>query len=273
MYIFGTQSPKYKAWYARQGIKRNNGSYYYSKEIENIILPELKDLELVVITAGAALYHTREVPNGSVVVCHDNRTTRKSYGMLFKKDILWICSKESTVNILKGYGEKAVYIPLSIDTKYVEKFKRKRRLDKTAFVGNSWGFKREYLASLPEDIVQLSDMNRDDLLKEMAKYKKVIAEGRCLMEAQVLGADCEVPQYQNGLEAVFVDVLDSKDAVVSWREALEPFVKDGVCIIRAVREFKDLEVNRLRKPGEIFTVNKERAQKLLSNDIKIVEKV
>lgn len=272
MHIVGTNTDKFKRWEARQGVSINNGSYWYAKELEEIILPKI-NLDIFIVTAGAKLYKAYEIPDGAVVVCHDNRDTQNSYGKLFGKDILWVCSKHSTVDTLRSYGEKAVYVPLSIDSKYVKKFKRKKTKD-IAFVGNAWAFKESYLKSLPSDIVQLSGLQRNDLLKEMAKYKRVIAEGRCLMEAQALGSKCEVPKYEN-IEAVYVDLLDSRDAIPFWRNALQKQVKvlDDKTIIKCMIAFNDLAESKRRIIGEVFTVSKDRANELLSHKLNIVERL
>lgn len=272
MIIYGTQTPKFTSWRDKQTYGKENGAYYYSKEIEENILPELK-LDMLFVTAGAVLYTTRELPDGTIVICHDNRSTRQSYGKLFGKGMIWVCSKHSTVETLERYGEKAVYVPLSIDTEYVKQFKRKKTKD-TAYVGNAWAFKREYLNSLPIDIEQLSGMARVKLLKEMAKYKRVIAEGRCLMEAQVLGCKTEVPKY-DGHESVYVEALDNREAVKYWRRALQPIAEEQSqsSIIRASREFNDLAEHKTRRQGDVFRVSKKRAKELLSNKIKIVEEL
>lgn len=273
MIVVGTEADSYKSWQSRQVKGVNNGAYWYSKEIESIILPEL-DYNLCIITAGATILKPYEVPEGAVIVCHDNRTPRKSYGMLFGKKVLWVCSKHSTVDLMRSYGEKAVYVPLSIDTEYVKKFKRRRTRD-IAYVGNPWAFKKSYLGSLPKHVVQLYGMGRDQLLSEIARYKRVIAEGRCLMEAQVLGAKGEVPKYDDGIEAVFVKPFDSRDAIPYWKEALLEHSKlyGNRCILKCIRPFNDLREARMRLHNEIFSVSQERADELLSNSIKIVERV
>lgn len=274
MIVYGTKSNRYISWRSKHVKGIHNGAYYYAKEIEDLILPKIKG-NILIVTAGGTLYNNKDIPDGSVIVCHDNQNPQNAYSKMFKKDILWICSKESTVKKLEKYGEKAVYIPLSIDTEYVKKFKRKKTKD-IAYVGNAWPFKREYLNSLPDDIEQLSDMPREALLKEMAKYKRVIAEGRCFMEAEVLGAKCEIPKYDNpNIGAITRTVLDSRDAVKYWREALEPIAEEQSqsCIIRARREFIDLAEHKTRRKGEVFRVSKERAKELLSNKIKIVEEL
>lgn len=261
MQILGVNTERFLKWHTNQGITRNNGAYWYAKEIEDIILPKINK-KIFIVTAGAKLYNSLEIPEGAVVVCHDNRTTKKSYGFLFNKNILWLCSKISTVKTLQESGEKAVYIPLSINTEYVKTFKTKKTKD-IAFVGNSWGFKKSYLNSLPKDIVQLSNLERDDLLKEMSQYKKVIAEGRCLMEAQALGCKCEVPKYKN-LESVFVDVLDSNDAVHYWEEALKNELENT--FVRTMISFNDLKVKKKRTKGEVFTASDLRIEELLNKN-------
>jgi len=218
MIVVGTKDRRYKSWRESQGITRNNGSYWYAKELEDIILPALSDLNCMVVTVGATQFDVQQIKDGAVIVCHDNRSTVENYGKWFKRGMIWVCSKKSTQEILLSRGETAYYIPLSVDTAYVAQYKRKRRSG-TAYVGNAWQFKAEYLATLPKKVKQLSGMERDELLADMSKYKRVIAEGRCLMEAKVLGAEVEVPQYK-ALEAVMVDVLDSRDAIPLWREVL-----------------------------------------------------
>lgn len=270
MKILGTQTPKFTSWHAKQGAGKNNGAYWYSKEIEEIILPEI-NANVVIITAGATLYKPWELPDHLIIVCHDNRTTRQSYGHLFNKKALWICSKESTVQTLSSYGEKGIYIPLSIDMEYVKQFKAKKTKN-IAYVGNPWGFKRSYLNSLHKNIKQLNGLEREDLLREMAKYKSVIAEGRCLMEAQTLGAKGEVPKYEN-IEAVFVKPFDSRNALPHWEKALLSHrnTYSSATIIECMRSFNDLLTNKNRRVGEIFAVSNERALELLSNSVKLVE--
>lgn len=219
MRVIGVNSERFKQHQASHYT--NNGGYFYGKEIEENILPHFDYLDATVITVAASLYRPETVGR-AVVVCHDNRDTLRSYILWLKKDMLFVCSKESTVKTLRDAGERAMYVPLSIDTEYVKQFVTDKTKE-VAFVGNKWGFKKDYLESLPADIDQLSGMSREDLLREMAQYKRVIAEGRCLMEAQVLGAKTEVPQYKGGVESVFVEALDNRDTIEDWRKALESF--------------------------------------------------
>lgn len=266
--VLGTKTPSFIKWHNKQGVTRNNGSYWYAREIEEIILPQI-DKKLFIVTAAASIYGSHEIPDNAIVVCHDNRTTVNSYGFLFKKNILWICSKQSTVKTMLKEGERAIYIPLSIDTEYVKQFNR-RKTKEIAFVGNSWAFKKSYLSTLPKSIAQISNLEREDLLKEMAKYKRVIAEGRCLMEAQALGCKCEVPKYEN-LESVYVDLLDSRDAIPLWQEALNKEPEQR--ILKAKIKFKDLRERKKRQKGEVFNATNERAEELLRSKINVVEEL
>lgn len=263
MVILGTNTERFRTWHKTQGAEGMNGAYWYSKEIEDIILPEL-DSDAVVVTVAASLYGPNDIPSGSVIVCHDNRYTEQSYGNHFGNNHLWICSKESTVKTLKGYGENAVYVPLSIDTRYVKKFITDKTKD-TAYVGNPWGFKKEYLESLPPNIKQLGGMERDVLLRKMAEYKNVIAEGRCLMEAQVLGAKTSVPEYKEH-EAVFVKALDSLAAVKHWQKAFKKVPKRTGALVEVLTMFTDTESSLTRKAGDVFEVkSKERLKALLNS--------
>lgn len=266
--ILGINTHRFIKWHSKQGITRNNGSYWYAKEIEDIILPHINK-RLFIVTAAATIYNKHEIPDNAIVVCHDNRTTINSYGFLFKKNILWICSKHSTVKTLIREGERAVYIPLSIDTEHVKKFKS-RKTKGTAYVGNSWAFKKSYLSTLPKSIAQISNLDRDDLLKEMAKYKNVIAEGRCLMEAQALGCKCETPKYEN-LESVYVELLDSRDAIPFWKEALKNEPEHR--IMKAKINFKDRYEAKKRQKDEVFNAPHERAEELLASKINVVEEL
>lgn len=220
MKVLGTQDPVYVRWMSRGLSGSHNGAHYYAKEIEELILPHI-DADVFVVTTGGTV-QPKKVPDGCVFVCHHNIMPVETYKGFLGRGILWVCSKQSTVEKLEKAGEKAVYIPLSIDTQYVEKFKTEKTRD-IAFVGNFWGFKENYLEALPNHIHQVGGLPRQRLLEEMAKYRRVIAEGRCNMEAQVLGCEVELPQYERDFDAIPREVLDSRDAIPLWRKTLTDF--------------------------------------------------
>jgi len=216
--VLGTTDPPYRAWRNRGIGNVHNGAHYYGQEIEELILPHIK-ANVFIVTAGGTL-QPRKVPNNCIFVCHHNLSPEKMYKQFLEKNILWVCSKPSTVEKLEAVGEKAVYIPLSVDTKYVEKFKTEKIRD-IAFIGNFWKFKSSYINSLPMEVHHVGGLDRRRLLEEMAKYRRVIAEGRCNIEAQVLGCEVEIPHYGSpGVEAIEREVLDSRDAIPFWREVL-----------------------------------------------------
>jgi len=218
MKTLDTKDPIYARWMNRGLEGSHNGAYYYAKEIEDLILPHIKANVFVVTTGGTV--QPKKVPDGCVFVCHHNVMPVEVYKPFLNRGILWVCSKPSTVEKFKAAGEKTVYIPLSIDVKYVEKFKTEKTRD-IAFVGNFWNFKEKYLESLPLNVHHVGGLPRERLLQEMAKYKRVIAEGRCNMEAQVLGCKVELPDYKKStIDVIPREVLDSRDAIPFWREVL-----------------------------------------------------
>lgn len=218
MIVFGTKDPVYSRWVSRGLDGSHNGAHYYAKEIEDLILPHI-EADVFIVTTGGTV-QPKKVPDGCVFVCHHNVMPVEVYEKFLDRGILWVCSKPSTVEKLEEVGEKAVYIPLSIDTQYVENFKTKKTKD-IAFVGNFWNFKEKYLESLPLNVHHVGGLSRERLLKEMAKYRRVIAEGRCNMEAQVLGCEVELPDYDNPkIDVIPRKVLDSRDAISFWRQVL-----------------------------------------------------
>lgn len=105
---------------------------------------------------------------------------------------------------------------MSVDKKYIEKFKVPKKTKKACYFGR--------LVKCPEDIMKddkidkLGDMEREKLLKEVAKYRTVYGVGRCAIEARILGAkvysDEDYPILDN-LDVVpilqrFINEIDGK---------------------------------------------------------------
>jgi hypothetical protein len=190
-----------KKWeYARE--HRFNGAYYYSKEIVKNIIPRVKtDRNWVTINVpGAACHH-------SVVFIHDNLSPFKSYLWLNNsRDLVLVCGVEETMNKVRHLGTP-VYLPLSVDVPYVSQFKTEKTKD-TAYVGRKG---KPGTEKLPKDIDYISGLPRVELLKELAKYKKVYAVGRCAIEARVLG--CEILPFDERYPDPSVwKILDNKMA-------------------------------------------------------------
>ena len=59
------------------------------------------------------------------------------------------------------------------------------------------------------------------------------------------------------------------------KQALEMIIFESKqkCIIRTIKHFRDIEQNKMRVAGSIFSVNNQRAKELLANENKIVERL
>ena len=180
-----------------------NGAYYYSREICKNIIPNVRtDRNWITINIkGVGCDH-------AIVFIHNNKSPQNYEWLSQYDDLILVCGVPETCDKVAHLG-KAIYLPLSVDVDYVEKFKTDKTKD-IAYVGRrskaEWG-------DVPKTIDYLCGMSRDKLLREMAKYRKVYAVGRCALEAKVLG--CEVlpydPRFPN---ADFWQVIDNKDATV-----------------------------------------------------------
>jgi len=199
---------------ARMRIGKNgyNGAYYYSREIKRFFCMNVKtDRNWITIKAGdVAVDH-------SIVFVHNNRDFERSYSYLFDyEDLVYVVGLPDMVEPVSEHG-KTIYLPLSVDVSYVEKFKVEEKTRKKAFVGRretrrDWGFPRG------TDLVEM--MPRHELLAEMAKYEQVYAIGRCAIEAKILG--CEVLPFHPRLpDPDLWQVLDSRDAAKMLQRMLD----------------------------------------------------
>lgn len=107
-----------------------------------------------------------------------------------------------------------IYLPLSIDTKYVEQFITKKTKE-SCFAGRACKKTKQ----VPNSCDILSNMSRDELLKEMAKYNKVYAVGRCALEAKVLR--CEIGIYDPRYPEDIWEVYDNSEAALLLQKHLD----------------------------------------------------
>lgn len=183
---------------------RNNGAYYYSKEIIDNIIPYVDtDRSWVTVRIdGACLDH-------AIVFIHNNLNPERYDYLKQFKDLILVCGVPQTCAKVVKYGTP-IYLPLSIDTEYVRRFWTDQRDIDEAFVGR----RNKRLidgATLPEDIVCFENMSRDALLANMARCKKVYAVGRCAIEAKALG--CEIGVYDQRFPDPNVwKVIDNREA-------------------------------------------------------------
>lgn len=204
-----------KQWeYARE--HRFNGAYYYSTEIVKNIIPNVKtDRNWITI-------NTNGVPIGhSIVFVHDNLFPERTYSWLANtRDLIMVCGVKDTMPKVRRYGTP-VYLPLSVDVDYVKQFKTEKTKD-IAYVGRKG---KPGTEKLPKNIDYLSGMTREMLLREMAKYRKVYAVGRCAIEAKILG--CEVLPFDSRYPDPSVwEILDNKDAAKILQEEINKIDKE-----------------------------------------------
>lgn len=181
---------------------RRNGAYYYSREIVKNIIPNVKtDRNWVTI------YVPTVAANHSVYFIHNNKNPSLYDFLSWYKDVVLVCGVPDTVEKVARYG-RAIYLPLSVDVGYVEQFRAETKNVNVAYCGRRT--KRDGMM-FPRGTVSIEGENRPDLLRKMARCKKVFAVGRTAIEAKILG--CEVlpfdPRYP---DPDLWQVLDNREA-------------------------------------------------------------
>ena len=202
--IINHEHPQYKRKWQKIGANKYNGAYYYSREICKNIIPNVRtDRNWITINIkGVGCDH-------AIVFIHNNKHPDHYDWLSQYDDLILVCGVPETCEKVAHLG-KTIYLPLSIDVDYVKCFCTDRKTRSTAYVGRrskaKWGI-------LPNDIDYICSTGREKLLREMTKYRKVYAVGRCAIEAKVLG--CEVLPYDPRFpDPRFWQVIDNKEAAV-----------------------------------------------------------
>ena len=196
---------------------RYNGTYYYSLEIVKNIIPNVKTDRPWDTLGMRGVGST----NRAIVFLHHNVYPSKSYSWLSKyDDQILVTSNRMVEKWAKTINHKVIFLPLSVDVEYVEQFKTKKTKD-ACYSGNRWKFKDADLAKYVPGGVDYppEDLEREELLKFIAPYKKCYCIGRCAIEAQILG--CEVMKCDHRYEPSDFPVLDNKDAAKILQEELD----------------------------------------------------
>ena len=208
--IIDHDHPRYILRWNCAGVNRYNGAYYYSREIVENIIPNVKtDRNWITVNIeGVGCDH-------SIVFIHNNKYPDHYEWLRRYKDIILVCGVPETVDKVKHIG-KAIYLPLSIDVNYVKQFKAEKTKE-AAYVGRP---AKKRGTELPDGIDYLEGMKRIELLKAMAEYKTVYAVGRCALEARALGCKIEAydPRYP---DPDIWKVIDNKDAAKMLQEELD----------------------------------------------------
>lgn len=180
--IFDHDSYEYICRRNKIGMAKHNGAYYYSKEIVDNIIPLVNtDYNWVTVTATGRCW------DHSIVFIHDNQRLEIYQWLSHYKDLVLVCGVPETCEKVSTWGTP-IYLPLSVDVEYVQQFKTEKT-EEDAFVGRL----TKRTPGVPEDTPSVGGVPREEMLREMAKYKRVYAVGRCAIEAKVLG--CEVLPY------------------------------------------------------------------------------
>lgn len=209
------------------GNGKYNGCYYYSKEIVENIIPNVKTKrDWNTIGRDVDGMH-----DGMIVFLHDNATPWHYDWLKKYRDLVLVCSSEYTMKSVV-YSGKTIYLPMSIDTEYVKQFMAEKTKD-TCFVGNVWV--RENIRALPDTLLPdkvdfFSSLPREKLLKEVAQYKRAYAIDRCAQEVQVLG--CELLPLETRYHCDSTEVLDNRDAAKILQQELNRIDKGGSYAIR-----------------------------------------
>ena len=183
------------------GPSFHNGAYYYSKDIVENIIPLVKtDRHWITIMVG------KKCLDHSIYFIHNNLYPYKYNFIKNYKDVIVVSGTPETARRCRNLGY-SFYLPLSVDVEYIKKFKTKKTKD-VCYAGRRC---KIYSNLVPKEVPRIGGIEHDELLKEIAKYRKVYAVGRTAIEAKILG--CEVLPYDPRFPDPEVwQILDNKDA-------------------------------------------------------------
>jgi hypothetical protein len=192
----------YRRRWVTLGEERFNGAYYYSCEIVKNIIPRVKtDRDWLTINT------MDKCTDGSIVFIHNNLYPCVYDWLDSYKDLILVCGVPETCEKVKHLGTP-VYLPLSIDTKYVRSF-RVPKAEQT--LNEAYAGRPGKAQNLPAGINIIAGVPRYELLYRMARYKNIYAVGRTAIEAKALG--CNIKAYDPRFPDPSVwKVLDNKEA-------------------------------------------------------------
>lgn len=200
--------------YLNLKIPYNNGAYYYSKELLENIVPKIKTVRnWILINAEGKCY------DNSIVIIHNNKNPERYQWLSKYNNLILVCSQPHTLKTLIDMHPHfhTILIPLSIDINYVKKFKVKRKSKEIGYFGRKEKCPSYILED--ESIDKIYGMDRDELLKTLAKYKKVYAIGRCALEAKCLG--CEVLHHEGEYEDTDFILYDNNDIIPEFQRLID----------------------------------------------------
>lgn len=206
--VFSHLSEYYKT------TQKPNGALLYSQEIVKYFIPNIQTTRnwVTIRVVPFAFDH-------SIVFIHNNLNPWFYDYLQNYKDLILVCGVPETCDKVRHLGIP-IYLPLSVCVKDVEKWKTKKTKS-VCYAGRKGKFAS---CNVPLSTDHLQDMEHDDLLREMAKYRRVYAVGRTAIEAKILG--CEVLPYDPRYPDPDVwRVVDTMDAVKMLQEGLNAIEK------------------------------------------------
>lgn len=200
--------PTYQA--KRMSGARYNGAYYYSIEIVDNIIPLVEtNRPWVTVNIGRSF-------DNAIYFIHNN-VHPEHYKFLkdYKNQIL-ICGVPETCEKVREYGTP-VYLPLSIDTEYIKRFRVEKIPGTTIYAGRKT--KLQY-GSIPDHVKCVYGLPRKELLRAMAPCENVYAVGRCALEAKALV--CNILPYDSRFpNPGFWQVVDNREAGRALNEVIK----------------------------------------------------
>lgn len=212
--------PLYKSRLKNAGNNKYNGAYYYSKEIVKNIIPYVNTSRNWV-TVNLPNLDPNIRLNHSIVFIHNNLQPNAYQWLRRYDDLILVCGVPSTMEKVKFFG-KPIYLPLSVDVKSVENYKRFHKTKDVAFAGRI----NKMTNRLPSNIDILTGVPQFKLLIEMSRYRKIYAVGRTAIQAKILG--CEIGVYDERFPDPSIwKVLDNKEAAKILQNELDKIDKEN----------------------------------------------
>ena len=193
-------------------VDRYNGAWYYSQEIVRNIIPNVRTRRnWVTINIPGRCY------DNSIVFIHNNLHPEIYNWLKHYNNLILVCGTIQTAERM-SYLAPSLYLPLSVDVEDVLRYKEPKTKS-VAFAGRA-----SKAEGAPPGVMKLSGLPREQLLPEMAKYKKIYAVGRTAVETKVLG--CEVLPYDPRYPDPSIwQIVDNREAAAMLQKALDE--RDG----------------------------------------------
>ena len=200
--IINHEHPKYIEKWNKIGAGKFNGAYYYSKEICENIIPNVKtDRNWITVNIiGEAIDH-------SIVFIHNNIHTDHYDWLKNYNDLILVCGVPQTVPKVRHIA-KTIYLPLSVDVMDVAKHYRPIKDREVAFIGRAAKTRNMDIPCIADCVTGLE---REEFLEEVSHYKKVYGVGRAAIEAKILGCDI-LPYDPRYMDTSLWEIVDNKDA-------------------------------------------------------------